>query len=191
MLVGECLQIIIRFFRYEVAKKRQGNRGNVENNVKILAIAVLIVATVATAAQAEPRQSKERNQNYILRRQEAGLVSGVPTTRRIIGKREIDVYRNGLMFERDHVVGVCPDVHSIDDFVGAAATLYDGIATLPCLKLRVCAADTRCGNNQRNEDSIVHSWMIRVVSIYLKNPKESLGHLILKCDTDLANFDIT
>jgi len=43
VLVGECLQIIIRFFRHEVAKKRQGNRGNVENNVKILAIAVLIV----------------------------------------------------------------------------------------------------------------------------------------------------
>jgi hypothetical protein len=106
VLVGECLQIIIRFFRHEVAKKCQGNRGNVENNVKILAIAVLIVATVATAGQAEPRQSKERNQSYILRRQEAGLVSGVPTTRRIIGKREIDVYRNGLMFERDHVVGV-------------------------------------------------------------------------------------
>jgi hypothetical protein len=38
VLVGECLQIIIRFFRHEVAKKRQGNRGNVENNVKILAI---------------------------------------------------------------------------------------------------------------------------------------------------------
>jgi hypothetical protein len=57
-------------------------------------------------AQAEPRQSKERNHNYILRRQEAGLVSGVPTIRRIIGKRQIDVYRNGLMFERDHVVGV-------------------------------------------------------------------------------------
>ena len=53
--------------------------------MKILAIAVLIVATVATAAQAEPRQSTERNKNYILRRQQAGLVSGVPTTRRIIG----------------------------------------------------------------------------------------------------------
>ena len=65
----------------------------------------LIVATVATA-QAEPRQSTKHNRNYILRRQEAGLVSGVPTTRRIIGKREIDVYRNGLMFEGDHVVGV-------------------------------------------------------------------------------------
>lgn len=56
--------------------------------------------------QAEPRQSKERNRNYILRRQEAGLVQGTPTSRLIIGKREIDVYRNGLMFEGDHVVGV-------------------------------------------------------------------------------------
>jgi hypothetical protein len=71
----------------------------------VLKTALLIVATVATA-QAEPRQSTERNRNYILRRQEAGLVSGVPTSRLIIGKREIDVYRNGLMFEGDHVVGV-------------------------------------------------------------------------------------
>ena len=71
----------------------------------VLKTALLIVATVATA-QAEPRQSKERNHNYILRRQQAGLVSGVPTMRRIIGKREIDVYRNGLMFEGDHIVGV-------------------------------------------------------------------------------------
>ena len=71
----------------------------------VLKTALLIVATVATA-QAEPRQSTERNRNYILRRQQAGLVSGVPTSRLIIGKREIDIYRNGLMFERDHVVGV-------------------------------------------------------------------------------------
>jgi hypothetical protein len=73
--------------------------------VAVLKTALLIVATVATA-QAEPRNSIERNRNYILRRQEAGLVSGVPTTRRIIGKREIDIYRNGLMFEKDNVVGV-------------------------------------------------------------------------------------
>ena len=73
--------------------------------MRIIAIAVLILLTLGMA-QAEPRQSKERNHNYILRRQEAGLVSGVPTIRRIIGKREIDVYRNGLMFERDNVVGV-------------------------------------------------------------------------------------
>jgi hypothetical protein len=106
VLVGECLQIIIRFFRHEVAKKRQGNRGNVENNMKILAIAALILGMLELA-QAEPRQSKERNKNYILRRQEAGLVSGVPTIRRIRGGgREIDIYRNGLMFEKDNVVGV-------------------------------------------------------------------------------------
>jgi len=73
--------------------------------VAVLKTALLIVATVSTA-QAEPRQSTERNRNYILRRQEAGLVSGVTTTRRIIGKREIDIYRNGLMFEKDNVVGV-------------------------------------------------------------------------------------
>jgi len=72
--------------------------------VAVLKTALLIVATVCTA-QAKPRQHKH-NRNYILRRQEAGLVSGVPTTRWIIGKREIDIYRNGLMFERDHVVGV-------------------------------------------------------------------------------------
>ena len=65
----------------------------------------LIVANVTTA-QAETRQSKERNRNYILRRQQVVPGLGTPTTRLIYGKREIDVYRNGLMFERDHVVGV-------------------------------------------------------------------------------------
>ena len=74
--------------------------------MRITATALLLFLTLGMLAQAEPRQSKERNHNYILRRQEAGLVSGVPTTRRIIGKREIDIYRNGLMFERDNVVGV-------------------------------------------------------------------------------------
>jgi hypothetical protein len=73
--------------------------------MRIIATGVLILLMLGLA-QAEPRQSKERNQNYILRRQQAGLVSGVPTIRRIIGKREIDIYRNGLMFEKDNVVGV-------------------------------------------------------------------------------------
>jgi hypothetical protein len=71
----------------------------------VLKSALLIFATVATA-QAEPRQHKH-NRNYILRRQEAGLVSGVPMIRRIRGgNREIDIYRNGTMFEKDNVVGV-------------------------------------------------------------------------------------
>ena len=79
--------------------------------MRIIAMAVLILLTLGMLAQAEPRQSKERNHNYILRRQEAGLVSGVPTTRRIIGKREIDIYRNGVMFEKDHLVGVTQASH--------------------------------------------------------------------------------
>jgi len=73
--------------------------------MRILATAVPLLLTLGLA-HAEPRQSKERNHNYIIERQQAGLVSGVPTLRRIIGKREIDIYRNGLMFEGDHVVGV-------------------------------------------------------------------------------------
>ena len=68
----------------------------------------MLILLMLELTQAEPRQSKERNHNYILRRQEAGLVSGVPTMRRIIGKREIDIYPNGLMFEKDNVVGVSP-----------------------------------------------------------------------------------
>jgi hypothetical protein len=74
--------------------------------MRAIATALLLLLTLGMLAQAEPRQSKERNHNYILSRQQAGLLSGVPTTRRIIGKREIDIYRNGLMFEKDHVVGV-------------------------------------------------------------------------------------
>jgi hypothetical protein len=75
--------------------------------MRIIATAV-ITLLMLELTQAEPRQSKERNHNYILRRQDAGLVSGVPTLRRIIGKREIDIYPNGLMFEKDNVVGVVP-----------------------------------------------------------------------------------
>ena len=63
--------------------------------MRIIATAVLILLTLETGASRARRQSKERNHNYILRRQEAGLVSGVPTIRRIIGKREIDIYPNG------------------------------------------------------------------------------------------------
>ena len=73
--------------------------------MRILAIAVLILLTLELT-QADPRQSKEHNRNYILRRQQVIPGLGTPTTRLIYGKREIDVYRNGLMFERDDVVGV-------------------------------------------------------------------------------------
>ena len=72
--------------------------------MKTFAIGFIIGILLAAVASGEPRNRSSRN--YILRRQEAGLVRGTPTSRLIIGKREIDIYRNGLMFERDHVVGV-------------------------------------------------------------------------------------
>ena len=71
---------------------------------RMLRFAVIAALLVGTA-QAEPRH---RSRNYILRRQSAGSVSGVPTSRRIIGKRQIDIYRNGMMFEGDAVIGVLP-----------------------------------------------------------------------------------
>jgi hypothetical protein len=45
-LFGECLQIIIRFFRHEVVKKRQGTRSNVVNNMKLLTTALLLLLTL-------------------------------------------------------------------------------------------------------------------------------------------------
>lgn len=66
--------------------------------------AIILLALLAISAHAEPRA--QRNRNYILRRQQVYPGLGVPTSRLIIGRREIDVYRNGMMFERDHLVGV-------------------------------------------------------------------------------------
>ena len=71
-------------------------------NMRIIAIAVLILMTLGMA-QAEPCHSQR---NYILRRQEAMPALGTPTFRMNYGKRKIDYYRNGLMFEGDNVVGV-------------------------------------------------------------------------------------
>jgi hypothetical protein len=75
--------------------------------MRLLTIAVLLAVTLGMA-QAEPRHKQRSSSDYILRRQQIGAVRGVPTLRRIIGKREIDIYPNGLMFEGDHVVGVKP-----------------------------------------------------------------------------------
>jgi hypothetical protein len=68
-------------------------------------IALLLVLMLVELAQAEPRKS-ERNRNYILRRQQVVIGLGTPTLRLINGKREIDIYRDGLMFEKDNVVGI-------------------------------------------------------------------------------------
>jgi hypothetical protein len=75
------------------------------NKILLTLLAITMIAT--TAAQADPR-GHDRNRNYILRRQQVYPGLGVPTSRLIIGRREIDIYRNGMMFERDHLVGLKP-----------------------------------------------------------------------------------
>ena len=80
--------------------------------VKKTLITLMAVAALVTAVQADERDHKKHRHhrdcesaNYILRRQEAYQVEGVPTHRLIIGKRQIDIYRNGEMFEGDHMIG--------------------------------------------------------------------------------------
>jgi hypothetical protein len=68
-------------------------------------LTLLLIAAPVSTALSEPRW-RSHKRNYILRRQQAYQVQGVPTSRLIIGKREIDIYRNGLMFEGDQVVGI-------------------------------------------------------------------------------------
>ena len=76
-----------------------------------IAITLALLLAVALTAQADDRRQHEQRENrkshnYIIERQESYQVQGVPTSRLIIGKREIDIYPNGLMFEGTHVVGV-------------------------------------------------------------------------------------
>ena len=73
--------------------------------VKFSYIAWLFLTTISANADDHKRERREHH-NYIIERQQAGVVRGVPTSRLIIGKREIDIYPNGLMFEKDNVVGV-------------------------------------------------------------------------------------
>lgn len=68
----------------------------------ILALLLALAAVSSASAGDRPRKSK----NYALRRTEAGQVQGQPLIRRYTGGRTIDVYKNGLMFEGDNVVGV-------------------------------------------------------------------------------------
>jgi hypothetical protein len=76
--------------------------------MRLITIAVLIVATLATA-QADERKRHEskrhESHNWIIERQQAGSVSGVPILRRIRGSREIDIYRDGSMFEKNNFIG--------------------------------------------------------------------------------------
>ena len=82
--------------------------------MRIIATTVLVLLTLVELTQAEPRKRHEskcheskrhESHNYIIERQQAGQVSGVPILRRIRGSREIDIYRDGSMYEKNNFVG--------------------------------------------------------------------------------------
>jgi len=80
------------------------------NSFLVGALCAVVMACVPQGAHADDRHTQRREQqhNYIIERQQAYQVQGVPTQRLIIGRREIDIYRNGVMFERNNVIGVRP-----------------------------------------------------------------------------------
>jgi hypothetical protein len=74
-----------------------------------LVASIVLLALIGTL-QAEPRKQRRTHNrsepNWIIERQRAYQVQGVPTSRLIIGKRQIDIYPSGVMFEKGNVVGV-------------------------------------------------------------------------------------
>jgi len=78
--------------------------------MKTLLLTVTLLAIALTAHADDRRDRCERHElhNYIIERQQIGAVQGVPTSRMIIGRREVDIYPNGLMFEGNSVVGIKP-----------------------------------------------------------------------------------
>jgi hypothetical protein len=76
------------------------------NKSKLITLTI-IAATAVTAHADDNKRKREHHEshNYIIERQQAGEVSGVPTLRRIRGSREIDVYSDGSMFEKNNYVG--------------------------------------------------------------------------------------
>jgi hypothetical protein len=72
--------------------------------LRTIVAGILAAALALSAAQAQAEPHKQRD--YVLRRQQIGAVRGTPAVRRYIGRRHIDVYRSGVMFEKDAVVGV-------------------------------------------------------------------------------------
>jgi hypothetical protein len=75
-------------------------------NTILIALVVLIATVTANADDRRTRRQDRREPNWIIERQRGYQVEGVPTDRLIIGRREIDIYRDGTMFEKGNVVGV-------------------------------------------------------------------------------------
>jgi hypothetical protein len=71
---------------------------------KLIIAGALLLAALSGARAGDKEkheQKREHEPNYILRRQEAGLVRGTPIRSFYVGHRRIDYYRDGSAFEKD------------------------------------------------------------------------------------------
>lgn len=78
------------------------------NKTKLITLTIITAAAVTAHADDNKRKREHHeSHNYIIERQQAGSVSSgdVPIIRRIRGSREIDVYSDGSMFEKNNYVG--------------------------------------------------------------------------------------
>jgi hypothetical protein len=79
------------------------------NRIVLIICAILtalcLIAAAARGDDDRDRDKHDSDHNYIIERQQAYQVEGVPTGRIIDGRREIDIYSNGQMFEGNHLVG--------------------------------------------------------------------------------------
>ncbi len=69
------------------------------HRVAVVALAILSIAT-AYADERRHNHKREHEPNWILYRQEGYQEQGVPTSRIIVGRREIDIYPNGHAWEK-------------------------------------------------------------------------------------------
>jgi hypothetical protein len=75
----------------------------------------MLAATLHVRAGDNNDRDRDNDHNYIIERQQAYQVEGVPTSRIIDGDREIDIYSNGQMFEGNQLVGQQKGSYDDDD----------------------------------------------------------------------------
>jgi len=75
----------------------------------VILSAIMALPAFAGDREKHDRSHRREHHNYIIERQEAYEVQGTPSDRIIIGRREIDVYPDGSMYEGNALVGVKHD----------------------------------------------------------------------------------
>jgi hypothetical protein len=80
---------------------------NLRRALTVLVGILTLCAALSAQADDHRHRERERSHNWIIERQTNYQVpsSSTPSDRIIVGRREIDIYSNGQMFEGDHMVG--------------------------------------------------------------------------------------